>query len=213
TFDIFSGIIQDSVLNKEMVKGFNFEVSIDSNGEIGSWTSGHFALRDLAVTAAKTATADDVQQCVELPLLFHETHNLAFLGFAGSTCCELCAEETDCVFAMYEHHSCYHAKIGQTETWSMTLIDTSYRQRWRTSWVLPAHDQLLDLCAVCQCEPLGHGDELKATCRNILSGFAFRKNDDVRRTRCVSPRPLLACSFAFASRRRLAFIDNVGSWT
>jgi len=121
---IFVGVVGNRVLDKEIIKGFNFEVSIDSIGDLGSWTSGHFALHDLSTATAADGTLDTTQ-CAALPLLYLATGGLKSLEFAGAVCCEKCAEDPDCVFTVSDAQHCFLAMAGET---TVMLIDETFNQ-------------------------------------------------------------------------------------
>eukprot|EP00977_Amphora_coffeiformis_P008605 scaffold1953_cov176-Amphora_coffeaeformis.AAC.23 len=142
------GAIGNNVLDTAAIKGYKIEISMDSQGEVGSLVSGIFDLSDIRVEETYDPFAIDTSMClVESDLRFKtggvtKYQRIEFLNFAE--CCSACNDDPSCMFAFADGRDCYktdylhHQDLGYWTDLD-ALMFTFVKQR---------ED---DFCDVCEC--------------------------------------------------------------
>ena len=114
------GIIGNNVFDKTHVKGFKFEISLDSQGEMGSLVSGAFQLSELRALKDYDPNKIDTSKCIVEPNLFiHQDNNtsfkrIEFLNF--EECCDLCNLDEACNYAFSDGIHCYKTDVVKPES-------------------------------------------------------------------------------------------------
>jgi len=105
------GSIGNNILDNATIKGYKIEISMDSQGEVGSLVSGIFDLSDLRVEETYNPFAIDTSMCLVEPNLrfktagFTKYQRIEFLNFAE--CCSACNDDPSCMFAFADGRDCY----------------------------------------------------------------------------------------------------------
>ncbi|KAL7570913.1 hypothetical protein ACA910_002546 [Epithemia clementina (nom. ined.)] len=142
------GSVGNNVLDKSFVKGFKIEISMDSQGKIGSFISGAFALGQITALAEYDPHDIDVSSCmVDTDIIFRTDNytsykRVEFLNLAE--CCDSCAGDDNCNFAFSDGRDCF--KTDYVDPKSIALA--SGENKKAVSFIKKSQG---DFCDVCDC--------------------------------------------------------------
>jgi hypothetical protein len=140
-------------LDLDNLKGFTLELNLDSVLEIGSFVSGSIGVFDFAAAAGQQETPVEIlDQCVaEADIHFMENApQFTRLAFLGAQCCELCAQDPDCLYAIstgFGH--CYIASYLDPSY--VRLLNNKIQQTTMTSIWMDDGNKRGDFCDRCDC--------------------------------------------------------------
>lgn len=141
------GQVGNDFLDVSNIKGFRFELNIDSVGEILSTTAGHISLSNVSIVEeGPQVTCSSGANAV--PLLQFRVNSFVQFEFSRQKCCEQCMKDPACLYYATDEKNCYTgAELSSSEVY---LIDTTYELAHYQSYWMPAHHD--ELCAVCDCQ-------------------------------------------------------------
>lgn len=151
----WEGKVGNDVLDKSTIKGWNFEINIDSQGEIGSIAIGSVMVGNITANFAREADFNSLESdsyIVEPDLLLDMTSSahkkIEFIS--TDTCHELCHEDAECLYGqssggkncfLYSSLSPDDILLKNTE-----LIQTDVETFW-----MDDIDKRGDFCNLCDC--------------------------------------------------------------
>ena len=157
----WTGVVGNDVLDSSYIKGFRLELSVDSQGDVGSLVSGIIALKDLsAISEYNTPPSDSIDDetnssiCVkETGLQFNtndDLSNFRRVEFLGSKCCETCQADVGCIYAFSSQEHCWMTSYLHPD--SVSLLDTEYKQSTLTAFWMDDLIKRGDFCTLCTCQ-------------------------------------------------------------
>ncbi|KAI2505827.1 guanylate cyclase [Fragilaria crotonensis] len=151
------GIVGNGAFNSDIIKGFRFELNVDSQGGIGSIVEGEIALRNLKATfddnrnQSGTESADSPRCVVEPGFMFDVTgqDNLLWVEFKGGECGEICEVDSECLYALSSGQDCYLSTSINPD--STDIVDsTTGLSRFIACWADDSSKRG-DFCERCEC--------------------------------------------------------------
>mmetsp|Transcript_30352 Transcript_30352/g.36045 ORF Transcript_30352/g.36045 Transcript_30352/m.36045 type:complete len:453 (-) Transcript_30352:2434-3792(-) len=157
----WTGVVGYDVLDSSYIKGFRFELSVDSQGDVGSLVSGIIALKDLSATSKYNTSLSDPDKneinsplCVkEAGLHFNTYDDLSSfrrVEFLGSKCCETCQADVDCIYAFSSQEDCWMTSYLHPD--SVSLLDTEFKQSTSTAFWMDDLMKRGEICTLCTCQ-------------------------------------------------------------
>lgn len=155
-FTGWAGGVGNMEFDKDHIKGFLFEFSVDSQGDLGSTVSGAVDLFDLSASKTKDFLSLQGQETSDEGILVEE-HDLYFdtssprfrrREFLGNQCAETCASDPTCLYALSTGSDCYTA--SSLAAGDVTLANTVALRRDVTAFWLDGRRRG-DFCEVCEC--------------------------------------------------------------
>ena len=142
------GTIGNDVLDKATIKGYKIEISMDSQGDLGSLVSGIFDLSNMEVKQTFEPLVLDTSMCVvETNLRFLTSgktkyQRIEFLNF--EECCNACTKDPVCAFAFSDGRDCFKTDyIHHEDLGYSTDVDSVLH-----SFIKQSNE---DFCEVCDC--------------------------------------------------------------
>jgi len=157
----WTGVVGDNVLDSSYIKGFRFELNVDSQGDVGSLVSGTIALKDLsAVSKYDPSLSNSDKNETDAPLCVKETgvllntedsfSSFRKVEFLGSKCCETCQADVDCIYALSSREHCWMTSYLHPK--SISLMNTVYKQSTLTAFWMDDFNKRGDFCTLCTCQ-------------------------------------------------------------
>ncbi|CAB9500762.1 activated protein kinase catalytic subunit alpha-1 [Seminavis robusta] len=162
----WSGGVGNSQFDKSHIKGFTFELSMDSQGDLGSTASGAIDLFGLTTPRAASKMADnsilDFVRIVEEPGVTFSQISPRFRRqeFKHSECQETCASDPSCNYALANGQDCFTAST--LEAGDVLVANTPLLQDDVTAFWVDDVTRRGDYCDLCDC----HGLDQTIDCRN-----------------------------------------------
>ena len=139
----WTGVVGNDVLDSSYIKGFRFELSVDSQGDVGSLVSGIIALKDLsAISEYNTPLNNSIDDGTSSPICVKETElqfntnddlsSFRRVEFLGSKCCETYQADVGCIYAFSSQEHCWMTSYIHPD--SVSLLDTEYKQSTLTAF-------------------------------------------------------------------------------
>ncbi|CAB9530525.1 expressed unknown protein [Seminavis robusta] len=149
----WSGGIGNRQFDKEYIKGFNIEISMDSQGELGSTVNGSIDLYNLTAYHQDQSTAQQQQQMAvrETDISFHYTSQFQKKEFQSSQCEATCAADPDCRYGFFMGAQCYMASY--LEATDIGIPNTLTLQQDLTTFWIDDATKRGDFCDLCDCQP------------------------------------------------------------
>lgn len=153
----WTGVVGNNVLDGAYIKGFRFELNMDSQGDIGSLVSGIVALKDLRAWSKYNVSLSDPSNdgpvCVEEDgVLFNTDDNFTkfrVIEFLGSKCCDICLDDVECIYAQSTGEHCYVTSYLHQH--SIQLSNTEVRQSKLAAYWMDDISKRGDFCSLCTC--------------------------------------------------------------
>jgi hypothetical protein len=155
----WSGITGNSQLDVTNLKGFTFEIVLDSVLPMGNLVSGSITFSGM--TAGISQQKATMGLCVpEQDLyLFEYAPQFTRIEFLGAQCCDTCAKDPECLYALSSGRDCYVAT--HIDPNYVGLLNSEIRQTTFTSFWMDDPAKRGDWCARCSCRE----DDLTVDCK------------------------------------------------
>lgn len=147
----WAGQVGNRRLDLESIKGFNFQISMDSQGDMGSMVAGAIDLFDFSgFQVDHLAAQQSVPSIIETDVIFLESPRFHRGEFLSSHCQETCADDPTCLYAFIRGDNCFTA--GHLEASDIGIPNTVTLQEDVTTFWMDDATKRGNFCDLCDCQ-------------------------------------------------------------